>query len=126
MSIPVRIIALAILGKLELLWSLFDYVSVPQAVYDEVTTNNGVRNVGAIELQESVQVHYIAVYRVKEEKFPASISHRLHRGEIEVVIAAKEFDIKMVVIDEKLARNYAREQGLTSMGVIGLLLLAKK
>ena len=51
---------------------------------------------------------------------------KLHYGEIETIVAAKELNIKYVIIDEKSARNLAEAMSLKPVGIVGILLLAKK
>lgn len=51
---------------------------------------------------------------------------KLHRGELEVIIGAKELGIQYVIIDEKPARRLADTLMLNSIGTVGLLLVAKK
>jgi len=51
---------------------------------------------------------------------------RLHRGEVEVIIGAKELGIQTVVIDDRSARNLAEALLFTTIGVIGILLLVKR
>lgn len=51
---------------------------------------------------------------------------RLHQGEVEVIIGAKELGIQTVVIDDRSARNLAEALLFTTIGVIGILLLVKR
>lgn len=51
---------------------------------------------------------------------------RLHRGELEVMVAAKELKIKRVIIDDRSARHFAETMLLRSIGLMGVLLLAKE
>jgi len=50
---------------------------------------------------------------------------RLHAGELETIVLAQEQGITHVALDDLLARNKAKQLGLTSIGTAGLLLLAK-
>ena len=51
---------------------------------------------------------------------------RLHIGEVEVMIGAIENNIEVVVLDDKYARNKAKQLGLKVTGTAGLLLRAYK
>lgn len=51
---------------------------------------------------------------------------RLHRGELEVMAAAKELKIKRVIIDDRSARHFGETMLLRSIGLMGILLLAKE
>lgn len=50
----------------------------------------------------------------------------MEQGEAEVIILAKEKGIKLVMIDEKVARLQAKVFGLEVIGTLGILLKAKK
>jgi predicted nucleic acid-binding protein len=50
----------------------------------------------------------------------------LHRGELEVVVSALENNIKVVIIDEKTARDFSQTLNLKPLGIIGVLNLAKQ
>lgn len=49
----------------------------------------------------------------------------MHRGELEVVVGARELGIKVVILDEKSARNFAEALMLKPIGVLGILKIAK-
>lgn len=119
------IIALSMLSKLDLLWDLFDEVFVPAAVYDEVTDKNATKNIGSEELADAVLNQYVIVHH-SEYALEAHHSSRLHKGELEVVSSAKDLGIDLLVIDDYLARKFAESQGFMTIGVVGILLLAKK
>lgn len=57
---------------------------------------------------------------------PSTLLYELDRGEAEVIILAKEKEIREVLIDEKVARMQAKILGLEVVGTLGLLLRAKK
>lgn len=120
------IIGLSIIDKLNLLWEIFDEVYVPEAVYQEVVSGNRIKNHGERELKEAVKNNNIKIYKVKNKKLAEQMSPRLHSGELEVIIAAQELSITLVVIDDKLARDFADVMLLKSIGVIGILEIAKK
>ena len=51
---------------------------------------------------------------------------RLHQGELEAMILAKEITADYVVLDDLLARNKAQKLGIKVIGTIGLLFLLEK
>ena len=55
-----------------------------------------------------------------------SMYGKLHFGELEVIIAAKELDLQLAIIDEKAARKMAAEFLVDTIGILGILLLAKR
>ena len=48
------------------------------------------------------------------------------RGEAEVLILAREKRADTILIDERKARKAARRAGFTVIGILGILLMAKK
>ena len=50
----------------------------------------------------------------------------LDQGEAEVLALAEERDARLVIIDERKGRNYARHMGIPLTGTLGVLLLAKE
>src|ERR1700733_9964368 len=50
----------------------------------------------------------------------------LHRGEAEAIALAADVKADMIVIDEQEGRQFATQAGLSVIGVLGILLRAKK
>ena len=119
------VIGLSIIGRLDILWNVFDKCFVPTAVYEEVVLSKGILRVGAKELQEAVQGGFIKVYAVNNRLLVDQLIGRLHRGELEVVVAAKELGISRVIIDDKSARIFAETMLLKTIGLVGVIRLAK-
>lgn len=51
---------------------------------------------------------------------------KLHFGELEVIVSAKELGLQSAIIDEKAARKMASEFLIDTIGILGILLLAKQ
>lgn len=120
------IIGLSKIGKLDLLWTIFDEVMIPEAVFEEIVHGNVVQFTSAIELEKAVLEKKISVFTVENQSMVEQLQGRLHRGEVEVIIGAKELGIRTGVIDDRYARNLAEALLFTMIGVIGILLLAKR
>lgn len=120
------IIGLSKIGKLDLLWTLFDEVMISEAVFEEIVHGNVVQFTSAIELEKAVLEQKISVFTVENQSMVEQLQGRLHRGEVEVIIGAKELGIRTVVIDDRSARNFAEALLFTTIGVIGILLLARR
>ena len=66
------------------------------------------------------------IYKVKNKNLVNELYGKLHRGELEVIVTAKELKVTDVVIDERAARSFAEAMLLQTIGIIGILLIAKK
>ena len=119
------IIALSIIGKLSLLNVLFDEVFIPTEVYREIVDSKS-QQYGKQEIKQAIEEGRITVHKIQNDALVNKLYGKLHRGELEVIVGAKELDIEFVLIDEKAARRLAEDFLLTSLGTVGLLILAKK
>lgn len=116
------IINLALVGQSELLRALFRDVLVPRAVQAEFLrlVESGERFAG-LELPIWVQV------RTPASIPEAVVQHaNLHAGETEALALALEVHADAVLIDETIGRAVAVELGLTPIGVLGILVRAKR
>ena len=112
------LILLSKINRLYLLNKLFDKVYIPAAVVNEIQA------VG----KEQVNLSDISfdILQVTNQVAVRGLLGRLHLGEIEVMIGAIEKNIRVVVLDENLARNKAKQLDLEPTGTLGILLKAKK
>lgn len=115
------IIALALIGKLDLLQQLYGQVTMPSAVQDEVLAGEP-KGIGSAELREAT---WLLVATLRDPR-RADLLADLDRGEAEVIALAQELDADLVIIDERLARRHAKRVGLTLTGTLGVLLKAKQ
>lgn len=120
------IIGLAILGKLQLLAELFEDVYVPDAVYQEVSHSKSPRQYGRNELRKLITEGTFKLYKVENGNLVRKLFGKLHEGELETIVGAKELDLQFVVMDEHAARTLAKTFLLKPIGTIGVLILAKK
>ncbi|SMF96801.1 protein of unknown function [Methylomagnum ishizawai] len=108
------IIFLSKLRKLELLSECFGEVAIPQAVGHEL--GNGISLPGINVLPVSTG----------GQQFVEGALGRLHRGELEAMILARETRADYVLLDDLLARRKAQRLGLQTMGTIGIIILAHR
>jgi len=115
------IIALCKADLLPLLRELYGEVTIPQAVYDEVTRKNDV--VRKLLLES----HWIHTERVKNDAARRMYKAKLHDGEVEVMMLAQEHGADhLVIIDDNAARKTAEYLGLRLTGTVGVLIRAKQ
>ena len=115
------LIALSKVDRLDLLRDMYGEVSIPSAVFDEVTAKNDV-------VREKVENSgWIHVETIQNESDKRMYKAKLHDGEVEVMILARESgDEHLVVIDDEQARKTAEYLGLHLTGTLGVLIKAKQ
>jgi uncharacterized protein len=114
------IIAFARLGRLSLLRQVFDVLIIPEAVFDELV-RSGPDQPGA---PEAIQGEWIQRRAVTNQEAVAQLPPRLHAGEREAIVLAREQGMQ-VLVDEQRGRAAARAMGLEPVGSLGVLAAAK-
>lgn len=118
------LIALLSLNQLDLLNKLFDKTYITKQVYEEVVGIAQDR-AGANELRKKMQEGKISIYDISDYRFVEMMLGRLHRGELSVMVAAKELEISFVLMDDASARKTAESFSLAPIGTVGILKMAK-
>ena len=115
------IIVLCGIGKLDILRELYQEITIPDAVYGEVTVTEDsacmqIRNAGS----------WIHVESIRDNTEKKMYKAKLHAGEVEVMILAQEQKADLVIIDDNAAKKTAKYLGLPVTGTLGILLKAKR
>lgn len=63
---------------------------------------------------------------IQNKPLARSLSLELHKGEAEAITLAMDLGLDMIVMDERIGREHAKALGLKTVGVLGVLLNAKK
>ena len=114
------LIALAGIGELEILRSVYGQINIPKAVYNEVTVKSG-------KVSDAVRAaDWINIVEIKDVDNKKMYKAKLHAGEVEVMILAQEMDADLVIIDDNAAKKTASYLGLTVVGTMAVLLKAKE
>lgn len=114
------LITLLKVHHLDLLEKFFGEVQIPQAVFDELTSNDKY-------VDEVVQIRecsFIRVVEIAEEK-SVDILRRatgLDLGESEAIVLTDETHADLLLMDEAKGRDVAKQMGFKIMGTIGLLM----
>jgi predicted nucleic acid-binding protein len=108
------LLALSKVGQTEILRQLFGHVIIPPAVQVEL-----VRCIP--ELPDWVRVE-----PVKNAEEARRMAQWVDWGEAEAIELAKELGADRLLIDERKGRKLAMVEGVQVIGVLGVLLLAKK
>ena len=116
------LIALSNVDKLEVLKILYGEITIPKAVYEEISAKPD--STCKKKVDESLE--WIHIENIKNEMAKLMFKSQLHDGEVEVMILAKEKEADLVIIDDNNARKYARYLELTLSGTLGVLIKAKQ
>ena len=112
------LIALANIDQLELLHKLYGMIIIPQAVMDEIVRDPARQRVHSSS--------WIKVEAIRDQSQKDIFRARLHAGEVEVMILAREQKADLVIMDDDAAKKTAKFLGLNVTGTLGVLLKAKK
>ena len=116
------LIALGILGRLDLLKTLFDVVLVPEAVQKEIE-QGGIKLAGLEDFRRADWIRIVPLQKPSD----ALLESLLDVGEAAVISLAREQQSVVVLIDERKARKVARDvYGLQPIGTARILVEAKK
>lgn len=115
------LIALCKIDRIELLRELYGEITIPEAVFREVTAKNDV-----VKKKLLACGAWIHVQKISDVTDKRMYRAKLHDGEVEVMILAQEIHADLVIIDDNAARKTAVYLGLPLTGTIGVLLRAKE
>lgn len=98
------LIVLSGVGELNLLKKLYREVSIPEAVYREVTAKKD-----SVCMQVIGESDWIHIEKIRDRSEKKMYKAKLHDGEVEVMILAQEKQADLVVIDDNAAKKTAME-----------------
>lgn len=76
--------------------------------------------------EEVAAAHWIKRYSVRNQLLVNALRRDIDRGEAESIVLAIELEADLILLDEKEGRHAAQRLGLKMVGVVGILLEAKK
>ena len=116
------LIALCNAGLLGILKDVYGMITIPKAVYEEVTVKP---DSACIQIKENLD--WIIVEEINDISDRKMYKAKLHAGEVDVMILAQSDPrADLVIIDDNAAKKTAKYLGLTVTGTLGVLLKAKK
>jgi hypothetical protein len=116
------IVNLAAIGRLDLIPKLFGKVYLPFAVYEEIVVK-GAGQPGAAEIQHA---SWVEIRTCNNPSLLQQLLLELDPGESEAISLAIELNTPNILIDEKDGRQVALRFHLKPIGILGMLLEAKK
>ncbi len=118
------LIGLASISRLYILRRLYQSVTIPRKVFDEITATG--EKPGAKAVSESVVSGWTKLVRVKRGNLANSLSLLVDAGEAEAIQLAMEQNADMLLIDDRKGRSIAKKRGIKVVGTGGVLINAKK
>jgi len=118
------LIGFARIGKLDIIRHLFNFVFIPQKVFDEITVAG--EKPGAKAVSKAVTSGWIKIVKVQNNKLTDKLSVLVDKGEAEAIQLSLERNADLLLIDDKKGRKVARKFGIKIIGTGGVLLKAKK
>ena len=116
------IILLQKIGQLDLLEKLYSKIYIPEAVYREVIID-GFEKINKNDF--IAKYKWIEIEKIKNVEAKKMFTTSLHDGEVETMILAMEKTADLCILDDLLARKYARKFNLNITGTLGILIAAK-
>lgn len=116
------ITSLSAIGYVNLLHDIYGTIIIPSAVYEEMT-HVGYAVLGTIEV---TTLSWIEKRTLENRSLFEQLNHELHRGESETIALAIALGADRVIMDENPGRKKALSLGLNVIGVLGILLIAKR
>jgi predicted nucleic acid-binding protein len=116
------LVGLAVLGRFDLLQSLYGGVLVPEAVWNEFVRIGSRRS----DIQASQKVSCVTVESVSDRSLVRALSADVHTGEAEAIALAVERRADLLLVDDRRARRAALRLGLKVLGLLALLIEAKR
>ena len=110
---------LSAIGQLDLLRQLFGKVVVGPAVLHELKRDGG--HPGS-EIEE---LDWVEVHSASNQELVHQLEGEIDPGEAETIAIAVELSADWILIDEKTGRAVAEQQGLSVIGLVGILIRAK-
>jgi predicted nucleic acid-binding protein len=118
------ILGLAAIDYLELLREQFGAVLIPPAVLAELKSETDFR--GAALIRQALESGWLEMRQVQNISLTRALSIELDQGEAQALTLAVDLGLDIIAMDEYQGRIHARAMGLKPVGVLGILLRAKK
>lgn len=114
--------ALLSLEILSLLSEIYEEVVIPQKVKDEL----GRLSDFGFDLSPIDNASWLTIMSPSNKELEESLFSVLEKGEASAIALSKEIQPDFLAIDEKKGRSIAISMGIPVIGLLGILLIAKK
>lgn len=108
------ITSLLVIGKVDILRDIYQEIIIPPAVADELNAYH------------KQLPSFVSIARAKNVEKVEALTAQLDQGEAEAIVLAKETRADYLLIDETIGRSIACGENIPVVGLVGVLLVAKK
>lgn len=116
------VLNLAAIGRSDLLEGLFTDLLVPAEVADEIHRLRESR----VRFRSVILPSFIQIRELRTDHLKTALSGELDAGEAAAIAMAIECEARLLLVDELRGRAVARRFGIPTLGVLGILRLAKQ
>ncbi len=121
------LIYLSKINKIHILKSLFNYIIIPKAVYEEVIAKGRAEKfLDVLKKERAINDSCIKVKDTKINREIQQFSSEIDEGEIALISLANELKPNLIIIDDASARTIAESLGFNVKGTLFVLLKACK
>jgi uncharacterized protein len=113
---------LILIERLGILQSLFGEIIIPSAVDVEIIALKQFGN----DLSEYENADWIKITHAENLQKVKTLEIKLDKGEAQAIALALEINGDLLLMDERIGTTIAREEGLQTIGLVGVLLKAKE
>ena len=110
------------IGRMELLQQVFGKIIVPPVVDTEIRKLKGF----SIDISSYTTAAWVEIVSPNSHGRVQQFMQKLDAGESEAIVFALEQGADLLLIDERAGNNIALAEGLTTIGLIGVLVKAKE
>ncbi len=117
------ILNLAIIGRLDLLRRQFGEILIPQAVFEELRTEEDLP--GSQAMRKAAREEWVRVQTVISQPLVQVLRRELDKGEAEAIALASELQAERILLDEREGRRVAKSLRMKVTGLLGIALRAQ-
>ena len=107
--------------RLDLLQAMYGQVFITGAIYREVVTEGVALGKTDAFLIEKEIGSWIKIVNPKDDPGEICSRYRIHIGEAEAILLARELDADLILINERDGRRAAKKTGIEVKGTIGVI-----
>jgi uncharacterized protein len=113
---------LILIERLDILQKLFTEIIIPTAVDSEI---RALKQFGK-DLSEYETAEWIKIVTPTNLQKVHNLQLNLDEGEAQAIALALEMNCDLLLMDERIGTNIARQEGLQTVGLVGVLIKAKE